>query len=810
MSRALKAVPLVVLCALIIAVPSVWAYWVQDGVALCTARYDQYNPTIVSDGAGGAIITWWDDRSGEDYDIYAQRVNASGAVQWTTDGVALCTATGNQDYPMIISDGAGGAIVTWFDFRGSNWDIYAQKVNASGAIQWTANGVPLCAATGDQMYPTITSDGAGGAIVTWHDQRSGNNDIYAQRVNASGAVQWGPNNGVALCTVSMNQEFPTIVSDGAGGAIVTWHDQRSGNNDLYAQRVNASGVVQWAASGVAICTATGDQQSPQIVSDGVGGGIVTWQDYRSGSNWDVYAQRVNASGAVQWTVNGVALCTATGLQGSPTIVSDGVGGAIVTWQDAHSGNYDIYAQRVNASGAIQWTANGVALCTAAGEQSLPTITSDGVSGAIVTWQDYRGGSYWDAYVQSVNASGAVQWTTDGVALCTAAGDQNFPTIASDGAGGAIATWTDLRNGMFPMYDIYALLVDAKGRVGFLAPSIYSVRDVPGDQGGKVYLSWYGARSNVFMDGEMSYYSLWRAINPSRAALALENGASSLDDLSRLDLSSGKPVIRIEQAAGRTFFWELIQTVDALYMPGYGKSIATLFDSTSVCKEYHYFQVVAHSAIPTVFWKSDPDSGRSIDNIPPCPPYALVGRQSFTPVGLKLTWDRNTETDLGDYRVYRGLTESFVPGPGNLIASPCDTTLLDSGWRWSSGYYYKVSALDVHGNESGFTLLRPEDVTGIETPKAPDASYLSQNYPNPFNPTTRIAFGLAKPASVSLRVYDAVGRLVRSLLDSERPAANYIEIWDGKDASGRAVASGIYFYRLDAASFTQTRKMILLR
>jgi hypothetical protein len=161
-------------------------------------------------------------------------------------------------------------------------------------------------------------------------------------------------------------------------------------------------------------------------------------------------------------------------------------------------------------------------------------------------------------------------------------------------------------------------------------------------------------------------------------------------------------------------------------------------------------------------------------------------------------------------VYRGLTEGFVPGTGTLIASPNDTTLLDGGWRWSSGYYYKVSAIDIHGNESGFALLRPDGVTDVETPKAPATSFLLQNYPNPFNPTTRVAFGLAAPSNVSLRIYDAAGRLVRVLAEGARPAGNYSELWDGRDSGGRAVASGIYFYRLTAGAFTETKKMALLR
>jgi flagellar hook assembly protein FlgD len=76
--------------------------------------------------------------------------------------------------------------------------------------------------------------------------------------------------------------------------------------------------------------------------------------------------------------------------------------------------------------------------------------------------------------------------------------------------------------------------------------------------------------------------------------------------------------------------------------------------------------------------------------------------------------------------------------------------------------------------------------------------------------TRITFGLKEPATVSLRVYDAAGRLLRVLVAGSRPAGTYSELWDGRDASGRAVASGIYFYRLSAGAFESTKKMILVR
>jgi hypothetical protein len=93
---------------------------------------------------------------------------------------------------------------------------------------------------------------------------------------------------------------------------------------------------------------------------------------------------------------------------------------------------------------------------------------------------------------------------------------------------------------------------------------------------------------------------------------------------------------------------------------------------------------------------------------------------------------------------------------------------------------------------------------------PAVASLDQNFPNPFNPRTTVSFALPADAPVSLRIFDASGRLVRVLVSETLPAGTHERVWNGADASGRAVASGVYFCRLDAGSFSQTRKMILLR
>ena len=120
---------------------------------------------------------------------------------------------------------------------------------------------------------------------------------------------------------------------------------------------------QWQPDGVPACTATGPQRYATIASDGIGGAIVAWTDYRTGLGdafADIYVRRLDAAGIPQWAADGLAVCTTTGEQSGPAIIPDGTGGAIIAWQDTRSGNYDIYAQRVNATGVPQWTADGVA------------------------------------------------------------------------------------------------------------------------------------------------------------------------------------------------------------------------------------------------------------------------------------------------------------------------------------------------------------------------------------------------------------------------------------------------------------------
>lgn len=437
---------------------------------ICVNYYNKGEIQIISDGSGGAIISWIDYRFQPKYTVFAQRINSGGILQWTPAGVQVSIISDNYTGRIsTLMDGNGGAIFTWVS-GGDFGNLYAQHLNSAGILQWDTNGVIICSTfVSTSAVPKIVSDGNGGGIIAWSDNRThADDDLYAQRINAEGVVQWTVNGMPVARGAGYQGAFLQMTSYGSGGAIVTWYDDRSvTTTEIYAQKINGGGGVLWDTVGVLLNSVTGGSLYPQLISD-AGGAIICWLDRRNGNtDYNIYAQKVNASGAIQWSVNGAPICLKTGMQDAPQIVTDGKGGAIITWNELGFGLPDpnIYAQRVNAVGTTQWATNGVGVCLAAGNQGLPQLTSDGNGGAVLTWIDSRSGDN-DIYAQRIDSGGSALWTTNGIAVSTAPHSQTDPVILNDGNNGFILAWADIRSYLngFP-HDIYAQRVNASGTLG---------------------------------------------------------------------------------------------------------------------------------------------------------------------------------------------------------------------------------------------------------------------------------------------------------------------------------------------------------
>ena len=789
-----------------------WPTSAYTNVPVTVATGSQQDQVVASDSLGGMFVAWSDNRSGA-WDIYAQRITAYGEVApgWTVDGVLVCGASGDQQRPKIVADGAGGAIIVWEDVRSGDWNLWAQRVKADGSVAagWTTNGIKICGAPNQQANPSIASDGSSGAVIAWQDLRDGNWDIYAQHVLSSGQIAAGWfADGVAMCRDGNPQDTPSIATDAAGGGYVAWHDNRNYNH-TYLQHVTRDGVVpnSWPLDGLRLGYFYTHQYSPSVLPDGTGGALVTWVDTRC--NVDAYVLRIssNATPYPGWPSDGVdmASCGGYDYQQSVTMVADGAGGAFVSWPDQHCSAYDIYLSHVTGLGAIAsgWPSQGLGVTCVNADQYSPTLCLDGTGGVFVAWQDLRSGA-WDIYAQRYSANGIASagWSTNGMPLTLAAGHQTQPLIVPGWTTGANLCWRDDRGPNPP--DIYAQRLDWSGRLGDPQPIIVSVRDLPSDQGGHVRLTWNASVLDVLPALDISAYGVWRRVDSAAAMAAFAKGARTLaSEATPADAVRGS--FRVTHLDAQTFYWEGVATILARGQSTYSYVAETFADSTAASNPSTTFMVDAHASFGPFFWDSNEQSGYSVDNIAPSLPAGL--HATYGPASTRLGWLLVAENDLAGWRVYRGSTPAFTPSALNLVATVSDTTYTDA----TTGHFvYKVAAVDLHGNLSGYTSVVPAQLTGVDGGAIPATLWLAPVAPNPATAGALLRFGVPREGRVSLAMFDANGRRVRELASSQMPAGEHSVRWDGNDSSGQGVASGLYFMRLETATGMRVQRFAVIR
>ena len=730
-------------------------FWIQDGKAVCTAGNTQDYVDIIREGSSGtgAVMVWHDNRSGANTDIYAQRVAANGAIMWTGNGVAICSAAGAKLMPVVAYEGFGNYASVWEDSRG-NGDVYAAIFNAgTGGIATPLSGLPIATGGSYQRNVALTSHpGLGADYVAWTDDRNGNDDIYAQAFNIfnSGFMTA---NGQAICTAPDTQTNPVIISNGGDGCITAWLDYRDGYWEIYAQNVSLGGSNFWPVNGVLVTIATVEPHEPVMVSDGAGGAIIAWIDNRDGAQ-DIYAQRLDYNGNQVWGFGGVTVrAPGGGTAVFPRMVADGQGNVLIAWQDDRGLGYDIYVQRIDAiTGQIDWAFNGVGACTEAFGQTLCDVTTDGSGGAVVAWQDLRNGLP-DVYSQRVNAAGSTVWDTGGMPVCTAAQNQINPRLVHDGSGGSIVAWTDKRTEPFGG-DIYAVRIEnAAGLWGYPEPVILSVADVPNDQGGFVNVTWRRGETTL------NFFQVYR-----------------------------RP-----QGAGT---WDFVNVQGDDSSPTWTMTVPTTADAVPGNAHTHEFRVDGYTFGYDVLTAIA--TGSSVDNIAPPAP-TLSGARNGN--NVELSWN-STAPDIDHYVLQRSdLGDIVVNGTSYTDIGAPLTTL-----------YYRINAIDIHANSGpNSNQVTIDHATSIgDTPRIPAELTLLPNTPNPFSGTTELQVGLPKAADAHLEVYDVAGRRVLAR-DLGRLAAGWRQIdFDGRDDRGQSLSAGVYFYRVTVAGETVTRKMVMAR
>ncbi len=564
--------------------------------------------------------------------------------------------------------------------------------------------------------------------------------------------QWSPDPGLNLriCDVTGEQGLPKIGNTSDGGAYICWFDTRSGQYAVYLQRLDSLGMKQFPDDGLLISS---HPQNSWLVDydmavDASDNAIIVFTDIRNGGDFNPFAYKISPSGSFVWGADGITLSDSFAVfQPNPKVAVAGDGDAVITWIYGSTPS-QVAMQRISPEGIKRWGSQGIFLSGTGNEQLYyPALVASDSASVILLWSGYTG--------SFLNP-----------------GNYHLYTQKFSPAGSPL--WS-------PVPDtVYAL-----GRVpGFFVPKIAS-----DGANGALYV-WHDDRNmtNLSTSYVQHFTSAGEPMFPVNGS-----AVSTLSPRNHFDAMAA-----YVPSTGETFCaWNetnALQTQTGLYGQKFSPSGTRMWTDAGRAfvdlsdNGYAYISVSARDTFALISWTEQIFG--SVSN-----PIRCLKSDGH---GL-LQWGDSSRT-VSNAQGEKLHMEVTLDGRGVLKLAWSDR-------RTDGGGIYAQN-LNFDGS------LGNPPVGVAEGKELPASFSLLQNYPNPFNPSTSISFdipvgtyGPASPAGrrTSLQVYDLLGREVATLVNEPKEPGRYTVQFNGS-----GLASGVYYYRLQAGTFTATRKLLLLR
>ncbi len=457
---------LIALLALMTAIPSAaqWTTETNVDVIVAGGSNSQSEPVSASSLWGGTIIAWR-ERVDDNYLLYAQRLDLDGVPQWGAGGIAITTEDDCSDL-VIDGDGNGGAWIAWANNStpsGSTLDIKIQHIDIDGNALGPPGGELVCGADNAQSDPVVYGSGLG-AIVAWRDNRAWYHDrIYAQRVDADCVPQWA-GGGVLVSPATGFHRYPKIVGTGDGNVIVVWHYE-----NLMASLIHeADGSRPWG-SGVIAADEVGSHENWDIAPDYSGGVLLVFE-----RGYHKLAQRVAGDGTRPW-VDDLPIASAANTHNVVMAATEDEA-CIIAWLDSRDG-YSIWAQRLTPDGSTHWTVDGVRISSSNTANGPLDICWNGdfeePGTCILSWKETVG-----LKAQSLGADGLPDWDEGGVLVSSGTGAYYDLVLCKDIDHGAVMAY---RAGS-GNNDIHAEHVNADGSLGVSGVSVPEQGGIAGLRG----------------------------------------------------------------------------------------------------------------------------------------------------------------------------------------------------------------------------------------------------------------------------------------------------------------------------------------
>jgi hypothetical protein len=654
---------------------------------------------------------------------------------------------------------------------------FSFKINA----QWSsdpATNLSVCDTTGEQALAKIESTSDGGCYISWFDTRSGSYNVYLQRLDPAGNKLWAPN-GLLVSNNAQDTwitDYDLLVDDN-DNAIITFSDIRnSGNLNPFVYAISPNGDFLWGANGIDLNPTADFQANPKLAKTDDGNIVVAW--IIAATRYQVGLQKISPAGAKLWGTNPIILQSTTEGFNYPDIVTSDSGGVIV-FHTVTTGTFPaqtvkLRTKKISSTGTISWDVNIQDIGKIAAF-TVPKVYSDNNNGGLISWHDDRdNNNLQSAFVQRVSSNGLIYFPVNGSEASLKASRHKFnPVCAFDNATNeTYVFWMETepdqnQNGIsgqkFSSNGTRQWTDDAKTFKELSVPFSTSISSLNSEMGnGRAYL--------FYLEGSTS------GTNDKVEGFA----CSSNGDF----VWTGNFTILSNPTSDKL---QMVSTVDVY------KNCKLAWGDGRLDGAGIYAQDIS----------PDGQLGNSVVPVELVSFTANVSNNSVT-----LNWITASELNNSGFDIERSchtersrsMTDWEIIGfiNGNGTTSESHSYSFTDNDLSVGKYSYRLKQIDFDGtfsysNEIEIDLNLPQSFS------------LQQNYPNPFNPTTSIKYQVSSISNVSLKVYDVLGTEIATLVNENKPAGNYDVTFNAS-----SLASGVYFYKLQAGSFTETKKMIILR
>ena len=817
-------------------------YWGSDGLALSSSSVSNMSPRLAVTNENSVIVTW----THNDNTVLFQHISPSGSLLWG-DGIHITDndATLISPNPIITSD--NNILVQWIRQTGPFWaansELYLQKYDHDGNPLWND---PVVAA-GPVVFPMgnwsqqLLPDANSGNFLAWTEMSGNVQNAKTQHTDADGNLLWAGAVEFSGNSSHFRISPKLAIAESSQDLIAVWNESNSSQTQrgVYAQRLDNGGNKLWGSNGTPVIELNGNYDYLDLSVNPLGDDIIsTYIEQTVTMNGDIYATRLDQDGNPVWLNSRIAV-TSSGTSKSDMMTAGGLNFVFIVWTE----NGSVYGHCLRSDGTF-----GPPDVTPPPLISDQQIAEDeelnmdlSYLGETMTYEAYSDTSAVSAVIngQSLLLTPLPNWhgistitvymTDDSNLLDTASfvltvTSVNDPptiepvddiTMEEDGSASVFLNVTDADSENL-IYNFYTSQQQPIFSFTVIEDTLYisPILNWNGQENLTIFVSDGEDSDNTSLVITVTPVNDAPTINPIDDITIVEDSTTSIiiysEDIDSEDLEydfmTDDPYFDIMHVAN------MVTISPHLNWSGQGYIIVSVSDGQDSADAGFTITVTPVNDRPESFTILNPTISDTFSTDIANDTLIPFSWQQSYDVDSDVTYKLTIELEFSG-NVYTEVYENINDTTVSISSNSLDQ-LLSASSQSVSVVTYLVEASDeeftVASSDRGFFVLNRSSLGVGKGQQFPEIFALHQNYPNPFNPITSIRYDLPQDAFVHIRVYDMLGRMVRSLANSQQAAGYHSIQWDAASDKNEPASAGIYIYTIQAGEFSHYRKMVLLK